>query len=101
MCEVEQTLSFCQVRGPSLSMRYQTFCCSNGFKVYGKYPKYELITSHICRRSFCTNLFGKVPNQVIMDVQGWKSESQMYDYNQQTNRESAIKLKAHWDKIKN
>jgi len=71
----------------------------NGFKVYGKYPKYELITSHICRRSFCTNLFGKVPNQVIMSVQGWKSESQMEDYNQQTNRESAIKLKAHWDKI--
>lgn len=66
-------------------------------KVIGKYAKWKLITSHICRRSFCTNLLGKVPNQVIMDVQGWSNEKQMYLYNKKTNRESAMKLKAHWE----
>lgn len=66
-------------------------------KVIGKYPKWKLITSHICRRSFCTNLFGKVPNQVIMDIAGWSNEKQMYQYNQSTNRESAIKLKEYWE----
>lgn len=66
-------------------------------KVFKEYPKHKLITSHICRRSFCTNLFGKVSNQVIMDVAGWSSERQMYSYNKQTNRESAIKLKEHWE----
>ena len=66
-------------------------------KVIGKYPKWKLITSHICRRSFCTNLFGKVPNQVVMDVAGWSNEKQMFSYNKKTNRESAIKLQEHWE----
>lgn len=66
-------------------------------KIIDTYPKWKLITSHICRRSFCTNLFGKVPNQVVMDVAGWSNEKQMFQYNKQTNRESAIKLKAHWE----
>lgn len=65
-----------------------------------EYPKWKLITSHICRRSFCTNLFGKVPNKVIMDVAGWSSEKQMLEYNKETNKESAIKLKEYWDSKK-
>lgn len=69
-------------------------------KVVGVYKKYLLITSHICRRSFATNLFGKVPNKVIMDVAGWRSERQMFEYNKQTNRESATLLKEHWEKQK-
>jgi integrase len=66
-------------------------------KVVDTYKKWELVTSHICRRSFCTNLFGKVDDAVIMSVAGWKSKDQMYAYNKQTNIESAIVLKKHWD----
>lgn len=66
-------------------------------KEIGMYEKWQLITSHICRRSFCTNHFGKVPNQVIMDVAGWKTETQMLEYNKQTSLESAKKLKEYWD----
>lgn len=66
-------------------------------KKIGEFPKWKLITSHICRRSFCTNLFGKVPNQVIMNIAGWSSEKQMLEYNKATNRESAIKLKNYWE----
>lgn len=62
----------------------------------GEYHKWELMTSHICRRSFCTNLFGKVPNQVIMQVAGWTTESQMLDYVKQTNREAGEILKEYW-----
>ncbi|WP_413512228.1 tyrosine-type recombinase/integrase [Myroides odoratus] len=57
-------------------------------KTVGKYKKYELVTSHICRRSFATNLFGKLQNKVIMDVCGWKSEKQMLEYNKQTNKQT-------------
>lgn len=63
----------------------------------GAYAKYKLVTSHICRRSMATNLLGKVPNKVIMDVCGWVTEQQMFAYNQSTNRESAIILKNHWE----
>lgn len=66
-------------------------------KVVGLYKKYKLITSHICRRSFATNHFGKVSNKVIMDVCGWKKEDQMLDYIKATNMESAIALKKHWE----
>lgn len=65
-------------------------------KIIGTYKKWELVTSHICRRSFCTNLIGKVSNKIIMDIGGWKSEDQMLHYNQQTNLESAIALQKYW-----
>ncbi len=31
-------------------------------KEFGTYPKHELITSHSCRRSFASNLYGNLPN---------------------------------------
>lgn len=67
-------------------------------KKVGMYKKYLLVTSHICRRSFATNLFGKVPNKVIMDCAGWKKEEQMLQYIKSTNIDSAIELKELWDK---
>ena len=67
-------------------------------KVVGIYKKYLLVSSHICRRSMATNLFGQVDNKVIMDVCGWATEQQMRKYNKETNKESAIKLQKHWEK---
>jgi len=66
-------------------------------KVVGLYKKHELITSHICRRSFATNHFGKVSNKIIMDVCGWKKEDMLMNYIQATNMESAIALQKHWE----
>lgn len=61
------------------------------------YPKHELITSHICRRSFATNIHGKISNASLMAICGWKSEEQMLDYIKKTNREHAEALKRVWD----
>ncbi len=36
-----------------------------------------------------------------MDVAGWSNEAQMFAYNKQTNRESAIKLKEYWENKQN
>lgn len=66
-------------------------------KVVGLYKKHELITSHICRRSFATNHFNKVPNKVIMDIAGWKAEDMLLKYIKATNMESAMVLKKHWE----
>ena len=66
-------------------------------KVVDLYPKHELVTSHICRRSFATNIYGKVGNRTLMAVCGWKSEEQMLDYLKKTNREHAEILKKVWD----
>ena len=66
-------------------------------KVIDTYKKHELVTSHICRRSFATNLFGKVPNKTLLDVCGWANEEMLFKYNKQTKMESALVLKKHWD----
>jgi integrase len=61
------------------------------------YKKYELVSSHICRRSFATNLFGKVPNHVIQAVGGWATEQMMLHYIKKSSREKAEELKKYWD----
>jgi site-specific recombinase XerD len=61
------------------------------------YKKHELVSSHICRRSFATNLFGKVPNYVIQAVGGWSTEKMMLHYIKKSNREQAEELKKYWD----
>ena len=66
-------------------------------KVYDVYKKYKLVSSHICRRSFATNLFGKVPNKVIQDIGGWAKEDMFLHYIKKTKRESADQLKQYWD----
>ena len=56
-------------------------------KISGTFPKYELCSSHICRRSFCSNYFGKVPNQLIMAVSGHVTEREFLKYIGKTNTE--------------
>jgi len=69
-------------------------------KKQGKYPKFELISSHICRRSFATNLYGKLDTLTIMKITGHSTEKQFLSYIKITPREYAEKLKALWEKQK-
>ena len=65
-------------------------------KKFGKFPKYELVSSHICRRSFATNLYGKIDTLTIMKITGHKTEAQFLSYIKITPKEYAEKLKAYW-----
>ena len=67
-------------------------------KEKGVYPKHELVTSHICRRSFASNLYGKLPNMVIMAITGHQTEVQFLKYIKITPKENAQKLQAYWQK---
>jgi integrase len=44
-------------------------------KETGTFPKFELISSHTCRRSFASNLYGKSPNMTIMDITRHQTEN--------------------------
>lgn len=68
-------------------------------KTAGYYPKYQLVTSHICRRSFATNLYGKLDTLTIMKITGHKTESQFLSYIKITPREYAERLKELWRKL--
>ena len=43
-------------------------------------PKWQLVTSHIGRRSFCTNYYGKVNLQNLMQISGHRSEQNFLKY---------------------
>ena len=62
-------------------------------KVSGTFPKYELMTSHICRRSFATNLHGQIPTPVIMAITGHSTETQFLKYIKKTTAENAEVLR--------
>jgi site-specific recombinase XerD len=62
-------------------------------------PKYEWITSHTCRRSFCTNEFlAGTPVELIMKISGHKSTKDFYRYIRITPEQAAQIMKEIWEK---
>jgi integrase len=64
-------------------------------------PLYMAISSHTCRRSFCTNLYNQgVPPVVIMKISGHTSETSFLKYIKVSQTDAADKLSAHYRKLK-
>lgn len=60
-------------------------------------PKFEWVTSHTCRRSFCTNEFlAGTPVDLIMKISGHKSLRDFYKYIRITPEEAGQKIKELW-----
>jgi site-specific recombinase XerD len=60
-------------------------------------PKYEWITSHTARRSFCTNEFlAGTPVELIMKISGHKRTKDFYKYIRISPEEAAYKIKELW-----
>ena len=49
-------------------------------KEEGLYPKWNLMSSHVCRRSFATNLYGELPTPLIMQITAHSSEKMLLNY---------------------
>lgn len=61
-------------------------------------PKYEWITTHTARRSFCTNEFlAGTPVKLIMKISGHKNEKDFYRYIRVTPEEAAGKIRELWE----
>ncbi len=61
-------------------------------KESGLFPKHELVTSHIGRRSFATNNYGRIPTSLLINVTGHSTESMFLEYIGKTVTEKAIQL---------
>ncbi|MFT4851574.1 MAG: hypothetical protein ACI83B_004141 [Sediminicola sp.] len=70
-------------------------------KIFAKYPKYKLMTSHIVMMSFATNLYGKFPTPLIMNVTGHSKESTFFEYIGKTSGDLAIDLAKKYLQTKN
>ncbi len=65
-------------------------------------PKYEWITSHTARRSFCTNEFlAGTPVKLIMQTSGHKNEKDFYRYIKISPQAAANKMQALWEERNN
>ena len=61
-------------------------------KEVGMFKKWELVTSHIGRRSFCTNFYGTIPTTYLMNVSGHSTEQMFLTYLGKSNKDLAMEL---------
>lgn len=63
-------------------------------------PKYAFCTSHIGRKSFVSNMRGKISDDAIQNLGGWSSNKMMMHYDQNSNEKYIKELESYWNKEK-
>lgn len=61
-------------------------------KVTKEYRKCDLVSSHIGRRSFATNFYGKIPTTYLIYVTGHSSEDMFLNYIGKSNKDLAMEI---------
>lgn len=64
------------------------------------YAKYEVISSHICRRSFATNFYGRIPTPILMGITGHGTERMFLSYIGKTTYDNAHQMIEYFSKLK-
>jgi integrase len=73
-----------------------------GKLVTEKFEKWQLISSHTGRRSFCTNMYKKgIQTLTIMSISGHKTEKAFLKYIKITQGEHSEIMKKEWEKCTN
>ncbi len=65
-------------------------------KKTGLYKKYELVTSHIGRRSFASNFYGKIPTTHLMYITGHSTEAMFLKYIGKSNKDLAMDMSKYF-----
>ncbi len=65
----------CEIAKINTMTEGKIFDAKIGRKVFDKYEKHKLITTHSFRRSFCTNYYKRIPTPVLMGISGHSKES--------------------------
>lgn len=65
----------------------------------GVYEKWKVISSHVCRRSFATNFYGKIPTSVLMNVTGHGTESMFLKYIGKSTYDNAREMLGYFGKL--
>ncbi len=61
-------------------------------KETGIFEKWELVTSHIGRRSFASNNYGKIPTSFLIYITGHSTETMFLNYIGKSNKDIAMEL---------
>jgi integrase len=86
-------------KAPSLTGIESKRRTKGGLKTISNLQKWQMVTSHTARRSFCTNEYLKgTPTLTIMKVSGHKTESAFLKYIKISPKEHAQKMMQLWEK---
>jgi integrase len=66
----------------------------------GHYKKWQVISSHVCRRSFATNFYGKIPTSVLMNITAHSTEKMFLSYIGKTTYDNAYQMLEYFSKLK-
>ena len=61
--------------------------------------KWELMTSHIGRRSFATNFYGKIPTPLLMEATGHSTEQMFLRYINPVDKDRILSLSNYFDRV--
>lgn len=65
----------------------------------GSYQKWQVMSSHVCRRSFATNFYGKMPTSVLMGITAHGTETMFLNYIGKTTHDNAHQFMEHFSKM--
>lgn len=68
-------------------------------KIIGSFPKHEVISSHVCRRSFATNNYGKLPTPLLMQITAHSTEKMFLGYIGKSSMDYAQQIADYYNKI--
>ena len=63
------------------------------------YKKWEVISSHVCRRSFSTNFYGRIPTPVLMNISAHGTEKMFLKYIGKTTYDNAYQMLEYFSKL--
>lgn len=63
----------------------------------GVFKKWEIVSSHIGRRSFATNNYGKIPTVFLMNMTGHSTEKMFLTYIGKGSKDIAMELSEYFD----
>ncbi len=68
--------------------------------VNGNYPKHELVSSHVCRRSFASNFYGTelYPTPILMNITAHSTEQMFLEYIGKKPIDYSLQLAKIWQK---
>ena len=69
--------------------------------ISGQYPKHELVSSHICRRSFASNHYATelYPTPILMNITAHSTEKMFLEYIGKKPIDYSLSLAKIWQKV--
>ena len=88
----------CEVSGINEVVEGFKFDKKRNRKIKGFFPKCQLITTHVFRRTFATNLYGELPTPLIMQITAHSTEKMLLQYIGKGSYDYAQQIADYFDK---